>query len=235
MHYRFARNSQGNMKFPAMNLADRLLGALCQVPVHCGDRKTALSASLARSIFVTWVNGVLYDKRGSPFLEEINLSAAMYRRIRSPGPTRTTVTPQRGQAAHVDRFLRCIRAVSLQMSTPVYRKRLIWTRNAKVTPQPLRLRRSRCRGIAPGIPKVQNRPSRACHHSRPRKRVLPSSPRRSHAATTSHSVDTRRTVLLTTHLLIPIIRLQPRAALQGLSLKACCYTMLAPASPCSAV
>jgi len=45
---------------------------------YSGDRKKAPSASLARSIFVTWLNGVPYDKRDSPFLEEMKLSAAEY-------------------------------------------------------------------------------------------------------------------------------------------------------------
>jgi len=45
---------------------------------HSGDKKKAPSASLARSIFVTWLNGVPYDARDSPFLEEMKLSAAEY-------------------------------------------------------------------------------------------------------------------------------------------------------------
>ena len=43
-----------------------------------GDRKKAPSPSLTRSIFVTWLNGVPYDTRDSPFLEEMKLSAAEY-------------------------------------------------------------------------------------------------------------------------------------------------------------
>jgi hypothetical protein len=43
-----------------------------------GDKKKAPSASLARSIFVTWLNGVPYDTRDSPFLQEMKLTAAEY-------------------------------------------------------------------------------------------------------------------------------------------------------------
>jgi hypothetical protein len=43
-----------------------------------GDKKKAPSASLARSIFVTWLNGVPYDTRDSPFLNEMKLTAAEY-------------------------------------------------------------------------------------------------------------------------------------------------------------
>jgi hypothetical protein len=43
-----------------------------------GDKKKAPSASLARSIFVTWLNGVPYDARDSAFLNEMKLSAAEY-------------------------------------------------------------------------------------------------------------------------------------------------------------
>jgi hypothetical protein len=43
-----------------------------------GDKKAAPSPSLARSIFVTWLNGVPYDARDSSFLNEIKLSAAEY-------------------------------------------------------------------------------------------------------------------------------------------------------------
>ncbi len=42
-----------------------------------GQRK-APSASLTRSIFVTWLNGVPYDAHDSPFLQEIKVSAAEY-------------------------------------------------------------------------------------------------------------------------------------------------------------
>jgi hypothetical protein len=42
-----------------------------------GKRK-APSASLTRSIFVTWLNGVPYDAHDSPFLQEIKVSAAEY-------------------------------------------------------------------------------------------------------------------------------------------------------------
>jgi hypothetical protein len=45
---------------------------------HSGDKKKAPSASLARSIFVTWLNGVPYDTRDSPFLDEMKLTAAEY-------------------------------------------------------------------------------------------------------------------------------------------------------------
>jgi hypothetical protein len=45
---------------------------------HSGDKKKAPSASLARSIFVTWLNGVPYDTRDSPFLQEMKLTAAEY-------------------------------------------------------------------------------------------------------------------------------------------------------------
>jgi hypothetical protein len=40
--------------------------------------KKAPSPSLARSIFVTWLNGVPYDTHDSPFLDEMKLSAAQY-------------------------------------------------------------------------------------------------------------------------------------------------------------
>jgi hypothetical protein len=45
---------------------------------NSGDKKKAPSASLARSIFVTWLNGVPYDTRDSPFLSEMKLTAAEY-------------------------------------------------------------------------------------------------------------------------------------------------------------
>jgi hypothetical protein len=45
---------------------------------HSGDKKKAPSASLARSIFVTWLNGVPYDTHDSPFLNEMKLTAAEY-------------------------------------------------------------------------------------------------------------------------------------------------------------
>jgi hypothetical protein len=41
-------------------------------------KKKAPSASLARSIFVTWLNGVPYDTRDSPFLQEMKVTAAEY-------------------------------------------------------------------------------------------------------------------------------------------------------------
>ncbi len=43
-----------------------------------GSEKRAPSASLARSIFVTWLNGMPYDARDSPFLQEMKLTAAEY-------------------------------------------------------------------------------------------------------------------------------------------------------------
>ena len=45
---------------------------------HSGEKKKAPSASLARSIFVTWLNGVPYATRDSPFLNEMKLTAAEY-------------------------------------------------------------------------------------------------------------------------------------------------------------
>jgi hypothetical protein len=45
---------------------------------HSGDMKKAPSASLARSIFVTWLNGVPYDTHDSPFLNGMKLTAAEY-------------------------------------------------------------------------------------------------------------------------------------------------------------
>jgi hypothetical protein len=45
---------------------------------HSGDKKKAPSASLARSIFVTWLNGVPYDTHDSPFLNDMKLTAAEY-------------------------------------------------------------------------------------------------------------------------------------------------------------
>jgi hypothetical protein len=46
------------------------------VPVATARRKR--QASLARSIFVTWLNGVPYDARDSPFLNEMKVTAAEY-------------------------------------------------------------------------------------------------------------------------------------------------------------